>query len=51
MILTAEALLRATPHPTRAQIRDALEHNFCRCGAHQRILEAVEAAANAGAPV
>lgn len=48
MILTAEALLRATPHPSREAIREALEHNLCRCAAHQRILDAVVAASGAG---
>lgn len=48
MILTAEALLRATPHPSREAIRQALEHNLCRCAAHQRILDAVMAASAAG---
>ena len=49
MILTAAALLRATPHPSREAIRQALEHNLCRCAAHQRILDAVAAASGAGA--
>jgi len=45
MILTAYALLLRTPRPTRAQIAEALEGNLCRCGAHVRILDAVEAVA------
>lgn len=49
MILSAEALLRATPHPSRQDIRQALEHNLCRCGAHQRILDAVADASGTGA--
>ncbi|MBW4051514.1 MAG: (2Fe-2S)-binding protein [Proteobacteria bacterium] len=49
MILTSEALLRATAHPSRQEIRQALEHNLCRCGAHQRILDAVADASGAGA--
>lgn len=49
MILTAYALLKETPHPTREEIAQNLENNFCRCGAHNRILDAVEAAAQAGA--
>jgi aerobic-type carbon monoxide dehydrogenase small subunit (CoxS/CutS family) len=44
MILAACALLRRNPGATRAEIREALEGNLCRCGAHVRILEAVEAA-------
>jgi aerobic-type carbon monoxide dehydrogenase small subunit (CoxS/CutS family) len=42
MILGADALLRATPHPTRQQIVDGMEGHLCRCGAHQRILAAIE---------
>jgi aerobic-type carbon monoxide dehydrogenase small subunit (CoxS/CutS family) len=48
MILTAYAFLKASPHPTRGQIAENLESNFCRCAAHNRILDAVEAAAKAG---
>jgi aerobic-type carbon monoxide dehydrogenase small subunit (CoxS/CutS family) len=47
MILTTYAFLRKTPRPTRQQIVDALDGNLCRCGAHVRILEAVEEAATA----
>ena len=42
MILGAHALLRANPHPTRAQIVQGLQGHLCRCGAHQRIIAAVE---------
>ena len=49
MILTAHAFLKQTPHPTRREIAENLEHNLCRCGAHNRILDAVEAAAKTGA--
>ncbi len=45
MILRAHALLRRTPHPTRAQVAEELEGHLCRCGSHVRILDAVEAAA------
>jgi len=45
MILSAYSLLRRTPRPTEAQIREGLEGNLCRCGAHQRIIAAVQAAA------
>jgi aerobic-type carbon monoxide dehydrogenase small subunit (CoxS/CutS family) len=41
MILSAYALLKKNPNPTEAQIKDGLEDNLCRCGAHQRIVEAV----------
>jgi aerobic-type carbon monoxide dehydrogenase small subunit (CoxS/CutS family) len=44
MILTAHALLVAHPHPTRAQIIAAMDRNLCRCGAHVRIVRAIETA-------
>jgi len=44
MILTAAAFLRENPAPGREAIAARLEHNLCRCGAHTRILDAVEAA-------
>ncbi len=42
MILAAHALLAEHPHATRQQILAGLEGNLCRCGAHQRIVAAVE---------
>jgi aerobic-type carbon monoxide dehydrogenase small subunit (CoxS/CutS family) len=47
MILNAYALLLKTPHPTREQIARHMEDNLCRCGAHPRILDAIEDAAGA----
>jgi aerobic-type carbon monoxide dehydrogenase small subunit (CoxS/CutS family) len=47
MILHAYALLRAEPRPTRQAILDAMEGNLCRCGAHRRIVAAIEDAAGA----
>lgn len=47
MIMNAYALLRRTPHPTREQIVRHMEDNLCRCGAHGRILDAIEQAAHA----
>ena len=44
MIMTAYGLLRAVPRPTRQQILDEMEYNLCRCGAHPRIVEAIQAA-------
>jgi len=43
-LVTAKALLDEHPQPTRAQIRDALSGNLCRCTGYQQIFEAVEAA-------
>ncbi len=48
MILSAHALLLEHPHPSRDAIAAGLEDNLCRCGAHQRILAAVEAASRSG---
>ena len=45
MILGAHALLAAHPHPTREQIVRGLEGHLCRCGAHQRIIAAIESVA------
>jgi nicotinate dehydrogenase subunit A len=44
MIITTAALLWKTPHPSDAQIREALDGNLCRCGSHLRILRAVRRA-------
>jgi 4-hydroxybenzoyl-CoA reductase subunit gamma len=49
MVMSAEALLRANPRPTEAEIRDALAGNLCRCTGYVKIVEAVQcAAASAG---
>ncbi len=45
MIVRAEALLRAHPHPDEKQVREALHPHLCRCGTHMRILRAVMKAA------
>ena len=44
MIVSTVALLKRIPQPTDAQVRDALAHNLCRCGAHLEILQAVRRA-------
>ena len=50
MIISAKALLDANPKPTAAQIKQALAGNLCRCGSHNRIVRAVQRAAqSAGA--
>jgi carbon-monoxide dehydrogenase small subunit len=46
MMLSARALLDATPRPTLQQIRDALSGNLCRCTGYTKILEAVLLAAD-----
>jgi aerobic carbon-monoxide dehydrogenase small subunit len=44
MILTAEALLRRIPDPTRADIVNAISANICRCTGYGQIVEAVAVA-------
>jgi len=41
MIMSAKALLDRTPHPSEAQVREALAGNLCRCGSHNRIVRAI----------
>jgi nicotinate dehydrogenase subunit A len=45
MVMSAKALLDQSPHPSNAEIREALAGNLCRCGTHTRILRAIEQAA------
>jgi aerobic-type carbon monoxide dehydrogenase small subunit (CoxS/CutS family) len=44
MLLSAIALLREQPNPSRDAIVSRMDRNLCRCGAHQRIVAAIEAA-------
>ncbi|MEE8496803.1 MAG: (2Fe-2S)-binding protein [Xanthomonadales bacterium] len=46
MIITAAALLTTSRHPTKTEIQQALAGNLCRCGAHPRIVRAVQRAAD-----
>jgi nicotinate dehydrogenase subunit A len=50
ILMSAKALLDANKSPTRAEIVTALDLHLCRCGAHPRILRAVEKAASALRP-
>jgi nicotinate dehydrogenase subunit A len=45
IIISAKALLDRNPSPSRSEIAGALDDNICRCGSHNRILRAVERAA------
>jgi nicotinate dehydrogenase subunit A len=45
ILISAKALLDRNPSPSRAEMVRALDDNLCRCGAHNRILRAVEKAA------
>jgi xanthine dehydrogenase iron-sulfur cluster and FAD-binding subunit A len=44
-LVSAQALLSLTPHPTRAEIEEGLAGNLCRCAGYEQIIEAVLAAA------
>lgn len=44
-IMSAVALLKVNPKPTRAQVAEALSGNLCRCGAYDHYLNAVMRAA------
>jgi len=45
MILNAYSLLLKNPQPSRQEIIQGMEENLCRCGAHTRIVQAIQAAA------
>lgn len=46
MILQATSFLKGNPNPDRDEIIDHMENNLCRCGAHDRIIRAIQAAAS-----
>ena len=48
-IMSAAALLASNPHPTDADIDDAMSGNICRCGTYVRIREAIKLAAQSSA--
>ena len=45
MILNAYSFLKENPRPTEAAILQGMNDNLCRCGAHQRIVQAIQSAA------
>ena len=47
MIMTAVDLLATYPDPSEAEIRHAIEGNYCRCTGYQNIVSAIQAAAPA----
>ena len=49
-LMSAKALLAATPRPSEAQVRSALTGNLCRCSNYNHYVEAVVAAGAASAP-
>jgi aerobic carbon-monoxide dehydrogenase small subunit len=42
-VVTATALLRDVPHPSRAEIERAISGNLCRCTGYRKIVDAIEA--------
>ena len=42
MLMSAEAMLRENPHPTREQINRNMSGNLCRCTGYKKIVEAIE---------
>ena len=51
ILVSAAALLARNPAPTEAEVREALDRNLCRCGAHNRMVRAVLRAAKMGQSV
>jgi nicotinate dehydrogenase subunit A len=51
ILMSAAALLQRQAHPTRQQIVQMLDGHLCRCGAHNRVIRAIEKAAHASASV
>lgn len=45
MIMNAYAFLLKNPRPSEAQIIAEMDNNLCRCGAHVRIIKAIQTAA------
>lgn len=46
MIMNATGILLKNPMPSTQEIKDGMENNLCRCGAHLRIVEAVRTASD-----
>ena len=45
ILISAKALLDRNPNPSRSEIATVLDGHLCRCGAHTRIIRAIERAA------
>jgi nicotinate dehydrogenase subunit A len=45
ILMSAAALLQRQPQPSRADIVQAIDGHLCRCGAHNRVVRAIEKAA------
>ncbi|MDF1777336.1 MAG: (2Fe-2S)-binding protein [Rhizobiaceae bacterium] len=47
MLVAAHDLLSRTPHPERAEIREKISGNFCRCTGYEAIVDAISKTAQA----
>ena len=45
MIMNAHGFLNQNPNPTRENIINGMEENLCRCGSYNRIIDAIQTAA------
>jgi carbon-monoxide dehydrogenase small subunit len=45
MLMAAKTLLDASPHPTRAEVAEAISGNLCRCTGYEPIIDAIMSAA------
>ena len=45
MILNAYSFLKKNPDPSEKEIIENMDNNLCRCGAHTRIIKAIQSAA------
>jgi nicotinate dehydrogenase subunit A len=45
ILVSAKALLDRNPDPSRTEIAKALDWHLCRCGVHNRVMDAVALAA------
>jgi carbon-monoxide dehydrogenase small subunit len=46
MIMTAKSLLQKNPRPTETEIREGISGNICRCTGYNKIVEAIQYAAD-----
>jgi carbon-monoxide dehydrogenase small subunit len=47
MLIACQALIDRNPHPTEAEVREAISSNLCRCTGYQQIVDAVMHATSA----
>ena len=45
MVMSAVALLNENPHPSEAEVREAIQGNLCRCTGYKKIVDAILATA------